>query len=90
MEGLFQHGTPTSQTSMHHVFAGGCRDEQRPHVDKHCDPECNVPHSYCKDVNTCDCENGFQVGVKTRNQRVKKRSTFVSVLVSAFVKLRKV
>ncbi len=30
-------------------------------MDRYCDPECSVPHSFCKDVNTCDCERSYQV-----------------------------
>ncbi len=42
-------------------FSGGCRNDMKPHLQRICTPECNVPHSYCKDMNLCDCERGYKV-----------------------------
>ena len=43
----------------HLYFAGGCRESDRPSTIKICQPGCNVPHSYCRDVDTCDCVTGY-------------------------------
>ncbi|XP_019630099.1 PREDICTED: thrombospondin type-1 domain-containing protein 7A-like [Branchiostoma belcheri] len=38
---------------------GGCTDQSRPATRRLCIPECNQPHSFCKQGGICGCEEGY-------------------------------
>ncbi|KAM4697904.1 thrombospondin type-1 domain-containing protein 7B [Rhinophrynus dorsalis] len=38
---------------------GGCSIHTQPAADRHCDPPCRKPFSYCKQSGVCGCEQGY-------------------------------
>lgn len=39
--------------------AGGCLVVRQPDADRSCNPPCSQPHSYCSEMRTCSCEEGY-------------------------------
>ncbi|XP_029444834.1 thrombospondin type-1 domain-containing protein 7A isoform X2 [Rhinatrema bivittatum] len=38
---------------------GGCLAGYQPEADRSCNPPCHQPHSYCTEIGTCGCEEGY-------------------------------
>ncbi len=41
-------------------LTGGCRNAEQLLTHKSCEPTCTLPNTYCRDVNICDCQQGFR------------------------------
>ncbi|XP_075443351.1 thrombospondin type-1 domain-containing protein 7A [Ascaphus truei] len=38
---------------------GGCLEMHQPETDRSCNPPCNQQHSYCTEMGSCGCEDGY-------------------------------